>query len=186
MGTRGCPRPRPGQGPPFGQGAAGAAAGRAQPSPRAHMGSPDVAAVPQLERERPPEERGEEAEEEKEEEGFRGRLELPPLSAPPPPLPRATHPRGHHLAHCKLLGTSSLVTLLAQSPDGLAPGHRGCHRLRITGGAPPAPSSAFSAVLSARCRGRCGEGTSPLLALVLGAAGEWGSPRPPEKSLWAK
>lgn len=186
MGTRGCPRPRPGQGPPFWQGAAGAAAaGRAQPSPRAHMGSPDVAAVPQLEREPPPEERGEEAEE-KEEEGFRGRPELPPLWAPPPPLSRSTHPQGHHLPHFRLLGTSSLVAPLAQSSDGLAPGHRGCHRLRITRGAPPAPASAFSTVLSACCRGRCGKGTSPLLALALGAAGEWGSPRPPEKSLWAK
>lgn len=186
MGTRGGPRPRPGQGPPFVQGAAGAAAGRAQPSPRAHMGSPDVAAVPQLERELPPEERGEEAEEEKEEEGFRGRPELPPLSAPPPPLPRTTHPRSHHLLHSKLLGISSLVAPLAQSPDGLAPGHQGCHRLRITGSAPPAPASAFSAVLRARCRGRCGKGTNPLLSLVLGALGAWGSPRPPEKSLWAK
>lgn len=51
------------------------------------MGAPDVAAVPQLEREPPPEERGEEVEEEKEEEGFNGSPELPPLSAPPPPLP---------------------------------------------------------------------------------------------------
>lgn len=135
------------------------------------MGAPDVAAVPQLEREPPPEERGEEVEEEKEEEGFRGSPELPPLSAPPPPLPRATHPQGHHLSHSELLGTASLVALHSQSPDGLAPGHRGCHRLRITRGAPPAPVSAFSAVLSVHCGGRCGGGASPL---VLGVAGQWG------------
>lgn len=66
-----------------------AAAGRAQPSPRAHMGAPDVTAAPQLERERPPEERREEEEEEKEEEekeeeGFSGGPELPPRLAPPP------------------------------------------------------------------------------------------------------
>lgn len=186
VGTRGCPRPRPGQGPPCGQGAVGAAAGRAQPSPRAHMGAPDVASVPQLEREPPPEERGEEVEEEKEEEGFNGSPELPPLSAPPPPLPRATHPQGHHLSYSELLQAASLLAPLAQSPDGLAPGHRGCHRLRITGGVPPAPVSAFSAVLNVRFRGRCGGGASPLLALVLGAVGEWRAPGPPEKSFWAK
>lgn len=50
------------------------------------MGAPDVAAVPQLEREPPPEERGQEVEE-KEEEGFSGRPKLPPLTAPPPLLP---------------------------------------------------------------------------------------------------
>lgn len=31
-----------------------------------------------------------------------------------------------------------------------------------------------------------GGGANPLLALVLGAAGEWRAPGPPEKSLWAK
>lgn len=71
MKTWDCPGPGPGQGPPCRQGAAGAAAGRAQPSPRAHMGAPDVAAAPQLERERSPEERREE-EKEEEEEGFCG------------------------------------------------------------------------------------------------------------------
>ncbi|MEJ1278815.1 hypothetical protein NN561_009739 [Cricetulus griseus] len=95
----------------------------------------------------------------REEEGFSGSPELPPLSAPPPPLPRATHPQGHHLPHSELLGTASLVAPHSQSPVGLAPGHRGCHRLRRTGGAPPAPVSAFSAVLSVHCRGRCGRGT---------------------------
>lgn len=187
MGTRDCPPPRPGQGPPCGQGAAGTAAGQAQPSPRAHMGAPDVAAVPQLEWKPPPEERGEEAEEEKEKSSnFSGRRELPPLSAPPLPLPWATHPQGHHLLCSELLRVVSLVAPQDQSPDGLAPGHRGCHRLRITRGAPPAPVSAFSAVLSERCRGRCGGGTGALFPLMLAAEGEKGAPRPPEKSLWAK
>ncbi|KAI5270620.1 Teneurin-4 [Manis pentadactyla] len=64
------------------------------------MGAPDVTAAPQLERERPPEERGEEEEEEKEEEeneeeGFSGGPELPPRLAPPPLPPGATHPTSH-------------------------------------------------------------------------------------------
>lgn len=82
------------------------------------MGAPDVAAVPQLEREPPPEERGEEVEEEKQEEGFNGSPELPPLSASPPPLPRATHPQGHHLSHSELLRAASLVAPHAQSRMG--------------------------------------------------------------------
>lgn len=63
------------------------------------MGAADVAAAPQLERERPPEERGEreeeEKEEEEEEEGFSGGPQLPPRLAPPPLPPVATHPASH-------------------------------------------------------------------------------------------
>ncbi|KAK2109583.1 hypothetical protein P7K49_009329 [Saguinus oedipus] len=111
------------------------------------MGAPDVAAAPQLGRERAPEESREKEEEEKEkekEEGFSCGRELPPRLAPPPSPPRATHPASHFHSSPRSSGLPAAPPR-TQSWEGwfqMGPqARRGCHCSEVAG-APLASASA--------------------------------------------